>query len=119
MLNDLSGEFFAWFDEQPRTPTGVLVPVGRGTWARDYPGSSSARCAETRLTRARLLETRGVATMAIPRGGYRVAERRGSVVELAPKRGAYRSRTGVPGFADLCLTTRPRRRAPNGSRVVF
>src|SRR5439155_13964550 len=25
--------------------------------------------------------------------------------------GAYRSRTGVPGFADLCLTTRPRRRA--------
>ena len=30
MLNDLSGEFFAWFDEQPRTPTGVLVPVGRG-----------------------------------------------------------------------------------------
>ena len=24
------GRFFAWFDEQPRTPTGVLVPVGRG-----------------------------------------------------------------------------------------
>lgn len=26
-------------------------------------------------------------------------------------RGAYRSRTGVPGFADPCLTTRPRRLA--------
>src|SRR5215471_7001506 len=26
-------------------------------------------------------------------------------------RGAYRSRTGVLGFADPCLTTRPRRRA--------
>src|SRR5829696_4524402 len=33
-------------------------------------------------------------------------------------KGAYRSRTGVPGFADLCLTTRPRRRRAYCSRVL-
>ena len=31
-------------------------------------------------------------------------------------KGAYRSRTGVPGFADLCLTTRPRRHHVPGRR---
>lgn len=30
MPDDLCAEFFAWFDQQPRTPTGVLVPGPHG-----------------------------------------------------------------------------------------